>query len=111
VSETIEELMRRLRGEYLAEIPGRLKDLRRAVEAVALDQADARRTLAGLFHKLVGSSGAFGYGDVSDRCRETERWLLAEDGPSPKEAAARLTAVIAEIEGAFGREPTTPPIA
>ena len=110
MSESIDELMARLRSEYLADVPARLSELSEGIAAVGRGEDGAAAALAGLFHKLAGSAGAYGYGDVSDRCRQIERWLVAGEGGA-KETLPPLEAAIGEIEAAFTKAPTTPPIA
>jgi HPt (histidine-containing phosphotransfer) domain-containing protein len=63
-------------------------------------------SLLTLFHRLAGSAGAYGFGDVSTTCRAIERWLA--ENPSPDEANwRRIADAIDTIEAAFTRPPTT----
>lgn len=97
--------MARLRTEYLAAIPGRLDEMLRALDGEFPEEKGLPITLPQLFHRLAGSAGAYGYGEVTRRCREAEELLKAV--PPDVE---RLRAVIAEIREAFESPPTEPSI-
>ena len=109
-SESLADLMGRLRAEYLAEIPGRLDEMRQAVAVFTEGREPEGPPLAMLFHRLAGSAGAYGFGNVSAICRETEKWL----GTNPDrtdEARAHLEHAIAGIGESFQNGPTTEGIA
>jgi HPt (histidine-containing phosphotransfer) domain-containing protein len=106
MSESLEQLIARLRVEYLTEVPGRLAEMRVACSAWLEHRATAGPPVTTLFHRLAGSAGAYGFGDVSTICRETERWLATGPEPSP-EHGRRVEAAIAAIAAAFAKPPTT----
>lgn len=109
-SESIDDLMARLRGEYLEEIPTRLEEFRASLESFMHEREPEGPPLATLFHRLAGSAGAYGFGDVSMLCRDTEQWLGT--GPErTRETRARLESVLAAIAESFRRGPTTEGIA
>lgn len=105
MAEPLDALMARLRAEYLAEIPGRLDQLSRALAGSLPEEHGVLITLPRLFHRLAGSAGAYGYGEVTRLCREAERRLKADP---PDESG--VSGIIAEIGEAFRREPTEPSI-
>jgi len=105
VTESIEQLMARLRAEYLAEIPERLDQMLRALDGELPVEQGIAITLPQLFHRLAGSAGAYGYGEVTRCCRDAERLLQATPtDPEP------IRVLIEEIREAFGRPPTEPSI-
>ncbi len=106
--DSLQELMTRLRRDYLGEIPARIADLRRTASAW-LAGGEPEPPLETLFHRLAGSAGAYGFTDVSTVCRATERFLATSPGRSA-ESAARLEAAIRGVEEAFARGPTGPDI-
>ena len=101
--DPIDELMVRLRQEYLDEIPSRLKELSDAIAAWSNGQTPPI-PLATLFHRLSGSAGAYGFSEVSRICRETEQWLASDPDPL-RESAARLRNAVGRIEQAFRTGP------
>lgn len=101
--DPIAELMVRLRQEYLEGIPGRLEELSDAIAEWSTGQTPPI-PLATLFHRLSGSAGAYGFGEVSRICRETEQWLASDPDPLP-ESAARLRNAVDRIEQAFRTGP------
>lgn len=105
MSETIEQLLARLRGEYLAEMPARMAEFRAALRAVEEGNTAGVTTLVILFHRLTGSAGAYGFGEVSMVCREMETWLTTGPNLGPAERE-RVASAIAAIETAFERPPT-----
>lgn len=106
MTETLDQLMARLRAEYLEEVPERLHEMRRARARWLAGFPPEGPPLLTLFHRLAGSAGAYGYGDVSAACREAEQWLAT--GPEPsEEAGRRLARAIDAIEQAFDRPPST----
>jgi len=109
-TESLDDLMNRLREEYLAEIPGRLDEMRHAVVAFADGREPEGPPLAMLFHRLAGSAGAYGFGDVSAICRETEKWLGTNPGRTD-EARAQIERALAMIGESFRKGPTTEGIA
>jgi HPt (histidine-containing phosphotransfer) domain-containing protein len=105
VNEPLDQLMTRLREEYLAEVPTRLGELRSALDAFTAGTVPEGPTLATLFHRLAGSAGAYGFSAVTRVCRETESLLTEETTPTVATRAA-IEAAIAAVERAFARGPT-----
>lgn len=101
--------MARLRADYLAEIPSRLEEILASVEQLERDDPDAIRQLTVLFHRLAGSAGAYGFGEVTTACRREEIGLKAASRPVA--LAGQLRAAVEEIRTAFAAAPTSPPIA
>lgn len=109
MSEALEDLMARLRAEYLAEIPSRLEEIQAAVEQLEGEDPDAIRQLTVLFHRLAGSAGAYGFGEVTTACRREQIALKAASHPVA--LAGQLREAVEEIRTAFAAAPTSPPIA
>jgi HPt (histidine-containing phosphotransfer) domain-containing protein len=107
-SDSLSELMSRLRRDYMSEMPARLADLRRTASSW-IAGGEPEPPLATLFHRLAGSAGAYGYTDVSTICRAGERLMSTMPGRTT-ETAARLEAAIRGVEEAFARGPTGPDI-
>ena len=109
MSDPVEQLMARLRQEYLAEVPDRLEQLRLAAGAFRHnEQVDP--PLATLFHRLAGSAGAYGFGPVTTTCRKMEQWL-ATAPPRDDATMARIEESIRAIAAAFKSGPSTEGIA
>ena len=106
--DSLQELMTRLRRDYLSEMPARLEDLRHTARDWLAGGAP-EPPLATLFHRLAGSAGAYGFTDVSTLCRAAERFMGTAPGKDA-ETAARLEATILGVEEAFARGPTGPDI-
>lgn len=106
MNEPLEQLIARLRAEYLAEIPDRLAEMDSALERWAAGVPPEGPALLTLFHRLAGSAGAYGFGDVSSTCRGIERWLAGNPSPDP-DGRERVSAALASIRTAFARPPTT----
>lgn len=102
----MEQLMDWLRANYLAEMPSRLDELRAALQAWRNGEPGGTLLLPVLFHRLAGSAGAYGFGQVTMVCREMEAWLGTQPTNGAEEAA-RLCAALAAIEEAFSLPPTT----
>ena len=109
MSDPVEEMMARLRQEYLAEVPDRLEQLRLAARAYRHDEP-VDPPLATLFHRLAGSAGAYGFGPVTTTCRKMEQWL-ATAPPRDDATMARIEESIRAIASAFKSGPTTEGIA
>jgi len=106
--DSLQELMTRLRRDYMGEIPARIADLRRTTSDW-LAGREPEPPLETLFHRLAGSAGAYGFTDVSTVCRAAERFVGTKPARS-SETAARLEAAIRGVEEAFARGPTGPDI-
>lgn len=107
MTETLQQLIDRLRVDYLADIPARLDEFRSALQATEAGDEPGTAALVTLFHRLSGSAGAYGFGQVSAICRDMERWLDTRPIIGAQERA-RLLAALAAIEEAFRRPPSVP---
>ena len=105
MSEPLDQLMARLREEYLAEIPARLEEMQAALDAFVAGAVPDGPPLVTLFHRLAGSAGAYGFAAVTRICREMESFLAEEPPPTVVTRTAVQTALTA-IERAFSRGPT-----
>jgi HPt (histidine-containing phosphotransfer) domain-containing protein len=106
MNEPLAELIARLRAEYLAQIPDRLAEMEATRVRWLSGLPPPDQPLPTLFHRLAGSAGAYGFGDVSRICREVEQWLATHPLPTPQ-SGERLSAAITAIRAAFERPPTT----
>jgi HPt (histidine-containing phosphotransfer) domain-containing protein len=102
--EPIDQLMTRLRAEYLSEVPNRLAEIDAAIrEWVAGGEPDP--PLKTLFHRLSGSAGAYGFEHVTQVCRLTEQWL-AKNPARGLDAKIRLERALAQVKWAFEQPPS-----
>lgn len=101
--------MARLRAEYLMEVPARLEEILAAVDQLAEGSTEAVVQLKVLFHRLAGSAGAYGYGEVTTACRREEIALKAASNPAA--LADQIREAVDEIRTAFAASPTSHPIA
>lgn len=93
MSDDLTRVLQQLRREYVAEAPVRLQELRKDIAAFRAGEPDAVKSLILRFHRLAGSGGSYGFPDISDVARETERWLKRNPQPGPEEAETLDTAV------------------
>lgn len=105
MSEPLEQMMTRLRQEYLAEVPTRLAELRTALAGFMGSAAVPGPPLATLFHRLAGSAGAYGFSAVTRTCREMEAFL-AENPPPSVVTHTTVETALSAIERAYARGPT-----
>jgi HPt (histidine-containing phosphotransfer) domain-containing protein len=81
-----------LSAEYEAAMPGRITDIRRALESARPGGAAGRAELVDELHRLAGTAGTFGHPEMSDRARGLEIALRARrprrigSGPTAREA-------------------------
>lgn len=94
MSDPTDEAFLELQLEYLAELPVRLEELRLDAEAFRKGHAGATASLKTRFHRLAGSGGSYGFPDISEVARATERWL-GENPPSAE--AARIDDAIERL--------------
>jgi HPt (histidine-containing phosphotransfer) domain-containing protein len=106
--ESLDQLMTRLRSEYLAEVPARLEELNAAAN-LWLSGREPSVPLVTLFHRLSGSAGAYGFELVSSVCRLTEQWLATKPHRGA-EARGRLKRALDQLRWAFEQGPTGPGI-
>lgn len=86
MSDDLTRVLQQLRREYVADSPVRLQELRKDIAAFRAGEPDAVNSLILRFHRLSGSGGSYGFPDISDVSRETERWLKKVPPPGPDEA-------------------------
>jgi HPt (histidine-containing phosphotransfer) domain-containing protein len=106
MNEPLEQLIARLRAEYLAEIPDRLAEMQATLDRWLAGQPPDGPPLLTLFHRLAGSAGAYGFGDVTAICRSVEQWL-AQNPPANEMNGRRIGDAIHAISAAFDKPPTT----
>ena len=93
MSETVEQLLARLRAEYLAEAPAKLAEIENAVSNYEPANQESAVRLARLLHRLAGSAGAYGFKEVTKLCREAEESLGREPRPTRETMAGVVVAV------------------
>jgi hypothetical protein len=116
VSEELEEVLARLRREYVAASPIRLQEMRKDVAAFLAGESDAIKSLIVHFHHLGGSGVSHGYPQISEIARPMEGWLKSDPPPAP-EQAARLDEAVKRLAESFdragvelaGKAPALPP--
>ena len=106
MTEPLEQLVARLRAEYLLEAPDRLAEMRSALDCWLAGKPPDGPSLPMLFHRLAGSAGAYGFGDVTAICRGVEQWL-AQNPPVTEAGVRRISSAIDAIGAAFAKPPTT----
>ena len=94
------EFFEELRREYLAEAPARLSEMRKDLAAWAAGEPDAANSLKVRFHRLAGSGGSYGFPDISQLARTTERWIGANPNPDPA-GASHVESAIAALASIF----------
>jgi HPt (histidine-containing phosphotransfer) domain-containing protein len=62
-----------LRGEYLADAPGKMRELWQALERVGNGEPGAAAALRALAHGLAGSGGAYGFPVITEHARAVEQ--------------------------------------
>jgi len=85
-------------GLFLAEAPGRLARIKKAVQEC---DGEAARQAA---HSLKGSSGSFGAAGLAQMCNEIEQMGATGHVELPPEALAELEHEYQRVEAALGRE-------
>jgi diguanylate cyclase (GGDEF)-like protein len=91
MTDSVDHALRELQQEYLASMPAKLEELRADIAGIREGGTDAAGSLRGRLHRLAGSGGSFGFGELSAIAREGERWLMAH--PSPTDADRLLSLV------------------
>ena len=98
MSDSIDEALRELQREYLAEFPGRLEELRDDIAAFRALRPEAAASLRTRFQRLAGSGGSHGFPDISVVAHEMEQWMATR--PAPGEAP-RLDEAINRLAGLY----------
>jgi diguanylate cyclase (GGDEF)-like protein len=118
MSDQLDSTLLELRREYLSSLSARLQELRSDISALREGNADAADSLRTQFHRLAGSGGSYGFGDLSAIAREGERWLAAHpvagDAAGLASIMERLTTAIKAAEAqviasAAGESPAVVP--
>jgi diguanylate cyclase (GGDEF)-like protein len=99
MTDQIDNVLTGLRREYLSAMPERLEELRSDIAAWRAGSVEAPGSLRARLHKLAGSGGSYGFGDLSAISRDGERWLSTHF--SAKEADG-LSAIIDRLAAAVG---------
>lgn len=93
-----------LKSKMEAGLGDRAQELRVAVEGLATDPEDARRTLRSHAHRLRGVAGTYGHDNLSELSARLEVQSMA----SPADAVATLALQLADLAQQVGREGQPP---
>ena len=102
MTRDIDDAFQALRREYIAEVPGRLRELRADVAALRAGDPGAVASLLTRFHRLVGSGGSYGFPQISAFAREMEMWIGGRDATLATDAN-RLDGAIERLATLFAR--------
>ncbi len=102
-----------LRARYAAQIPGAVAEIRELLGRLAEDwQCDLAAEIRDRLHRLVGSSGTFGFEQVSIESRRLERevgrWLEAPPDPQAQQQLAALGRRLAHVSPQRTQSPQEP---
>ena len=84
-----EEVLARMRADYRAKLPAKADRIEALVAAGDADE------LAGYLHKLGGTAGSYGLGEIADAALAIERELKA--GAAIREVDATIAALLAAL--------------
>lgn len=102
--DPLQDVLRKLRQEYLRDAPSRVNEVRTILEKVKKGDTVALDELRRALHKLAGSGGSYGFEAVSTASRSGERIakaiLEAKRTPSEQDIAA-LQATVDDLAAAF----------
>ncbi len=111
MSDPHDEAYRQLQVEYLGELPRIFAELRSDIEAFRQGR-DALPALRTGFHRLAGSGGSYGFPEISEIARITERFVMTgpatADADKLDDAVKRLDAVLTIARAQFMPVPDTP---
>lgn len=115
VTQDADDWRGELRREYARALPHKLARLERRLAALAAAPADAAAfdALLGAVHRLHGSAGSYGFGDLGRLAGEWERHLLdlrGGGGPLAPDTLEPMWAWLTAIRRE-GPEPSTGPAA
>lgn len=96
--DPLEQQLRALRRDYLADSAQRVTELRQGRARLAAGEHTALPDLRQAFHRLAGSGGSYGYPQVSRSSREGEQLVQALIAGGRAPAAADLDAIDACID-------------
>ena len=99
MSDPVDRAFQELRREYLASLPARLDELRSDVAGFRAGMPEAAPSLRTRLHRLTGSAGSYGFGELSKAAREVEHWL-AEHQPAE---SVSLDVLLDRLIAAAGR--------
>lgn len=102
--DALEQALRQLKLEYLAEAPQRIAELRSLMAGATEKQPEALDGLKRAFHKLAGSGGSYGIPAVSETARVGEaaaQRLLQDSAPGEPSDFASIGTHIEAVAAAF----------
>lgn len=97
--ENLENAMKALRSEYLADAPLRIGELWGALERVQNGEAAGLTELRILVHRLAGSGGGYGFPDVSAAARAADTFCRSLIDAADRPGARDVTELRVLIQG------------
>jgi HPt (histidine-containing phosphotransfer) domain-containing protein len=86
-----------LRKKYLGSFPDKIRALREARQREDCD------TVINLLHQLAGSSGSYGFSELSEQCLALEKEVICSQDNLQK-AKQMLEVILAEMQAIYERE-------
>jgi len=75
--ESIEKIMKQEKDKYRLTIPEKIKTLESLIEAIVTKPSEQNvKLLRESLHKIAGSSGIYGFNEVSQMCKQMEVKVL-----------------------------------
>ena len=106
MTDSLDDALRELQHEYLAEFPDRLDELRTEIAAFRALRPEAAAALKTRFHRLAGSGGSYGFPEISIVAREMEQWMATKPAPgeAPRldDAVERLATLFRQAQAKLG---------
>ncbi len=106
MTDSLDDALRELQHEYLAEFPDRLDELRTEIAAFRALRPEAAAALKLRFHRLAGSGGSYGFPEISIVAREMEQWMATKPAPgeAPRldDAVERLATLFRQAQAKLG---------
>lgn len=103
MTDPLAEVLRGLRREYLRDSVARVEELERLRPRVEQGDTEALDLLRRALHKLAGSAGSYGFGDISRESRAGEqvarRLIESRAAPGEDDLAALRQTVAAVSQG------------
>jgi HPt (histidine-containing phosphotransfer) domain-containing protein len=90
VTQDLEKAFAALREEYARALPEKLAELGEALREAQAGNADALARATALAHRLAGTAGAYGLGEVSSQAATLEQALGSADMAGASVAFASL---------------------
>ncbi|MEP6687270.1 MAG: Hpt domain-containing protein, partial [Gemmatimonadales bacterium] len=104
--DSLDDALRELQHEYLAEFPDRLDELRTEIAGFRALRPEAAAALKMRFHRLAGSGGSYGFPEISIVAREMEQWMATKPAPgeAPRldDAVERLATLFRQAQAKLG---------